>query len=205
SMRLVRASTPILASIADHEVTNDFSGGAPAASDPRFGGPEPFINETPLYTNGIVAFHEWHPIDVETYGATGSPPTDGQRTLYRSRWYGSDAAIHVLDARSFRDAGLTPADPTNPADIGRFVAESFDPSRTMLGRVQVEELKADLLATKNAGIRWKFVVVPEPIQNLGVAAASDRFEGYAAERTEILSFIDDNDISNVVFVAADIH
>ena len=36
-------------------------------------------------------------------------------------------------------------------------------------------------------------------------AASDRFEGYAAERTESLKFIDENDIDNVVFVAADIH
>jgi len=40
---------------------------------------------------------------------------------------------------------------------------------------------------------------------LGVVAAGDRFEGYAAERTEILKFINDNDIENVVFVAADIH
>jgi Ca2+-binding RTX toxin-like protein len=49
------------------------------------------------------------------------------------------------------------------------------------------------------------VLLPEPIQNLGVLGAGDRYEGYAAERTEILKFIHDNDISNVVFVAADIH
>jgi Ca2+-binding RTX toxin-like protein len=48
-------------------------------------------------------------------------------------------------------------------------------------------------------------MIPEPIQNLGVAVAADRFEGYAAERTEILKFINDNNISNVVFVSADIH
>ncbi|MGA7954548.1 MAG: alkaline phosphatase D family protein, partial [Gloeobacterales cyanobacterium] len=40
---------------------------------------------------------------------------------------------------------------------------------------------------------------------LGVTAASDRYEGYAAERTELLKFIDDNHINNVVFVSADIH
>ncbi|HAC63779.1 MAG TPA: hypothetical protein DCF68_09630 [Cyanothece sp. UBA12306] len=55
------------------------------------------------------------------------------------------------------------------------------------------------------GVTWKFILVPEPIQNLGVLLASDRFEGYAAERTEILKFIDDNNINNVVFIAADVH
>jgi Ca2+-binding RTX toxin-like protein len=40
---------------------------------------------------------------------------------------------------------------------------------------------------------------------LGVLIAQDRYEGYAAERTEILKFINDNKITNVVFVSADIH
>ncbi|MCA9291660.1 MAG: alkaline phosphatase D family protein, partial [Phycisphaerales bacterium] len=43
------------------------------------------------------------------------------------------------------------------------------------------------------------------IQNLGVVAASDRFEGYAAERSMILDFIVQRGITNVVFIAADIH
>ena len=47
--------------------------------------------------------------------------------------------------------------------------------------------------------------VPEPIQNLGVIGASDRFEGYAAERTALLSFIVAQGIQNVVFVTADLH
>ena len=47
--------------------------------------------------------------------------------------------------------------------------------------------------------------VPEPIQNLGPLLGSDRFEGYAAERTELLQFIDSHGIDNVVFVSADIH
>jgi hypothetical protein len=38
-----------------------------------------------------------------------------------------------------------------------------------------------------------------------VLAASDRFEGYAAERSDILGFIHTNRIRNVVFIAADIH
>jgi Ca2+-binding RTX toxin-like protein len=52
---------------------------------------------------------------------------------------------------------------------------------------------------------WKFIMVPEPIENIGILGAGDRFEGYAAERTEILKFVNENKISNVVFVAADFH
>jgi Ca2+-binding RTX toxin-like protein len=75
----------------------------------------------------------------------------------------------------------------------------------MLGRVQLADLKRDLLESQRNNITWKFIIVPEPIQNLGVAIAGDRFEGYAAERTEILKFINDNKITNVVFVTADFH
>ena len=58
---------------------------------------------------------------------------------------------------------------------------------------------------RRSGITWKFVMVPEPIQNLTVGDAQDRYEGYAAERTELLSFINQNSIDNVVFVSADVH
>lgn len=40
---------------------------------------------------------------------------------------------------------------------------------------------------------------------MGVVAASDRFEGYAAERTKLLNYIRQHKIDNVVFVSADIH
>jgi hypothetical protein len=66
-------------------------------------------------------------------------------------------------------------------------------------------LKRDLLAADDAGVTWKFVLVPEPIQNLGPLLGADRFEGYAAERTELLRFIHEASIDNVVFISADIH
>ena len=75
----------------------------------------------------------------------------------------------------------------------------------MLGAQQLADLKADLLNAETNGVVWKFVMVPEPIQNLGFADAQDRFEGYAAERTELVRFIKDNHIDNVVFISADIH
>ncbi|MFM8330577.1 MAG: alkaline phosphatase D family protein [Candidatus Methylumidiphilus sp.] len=203
----LRQSTALFATIDDHEVTNDFAGGADVSTDAHFNA-DPAgtrINDSTLYNNGLQAFQDYNPTRADTYGATGDARTAGETKLYRNQNFGSDAALMVLDARSFRDQELPAANPASPASVGAYLASAFDPSRTMLGRAQVDELKADLLAAQQNSVTWKFVMVPEPIQNLGVLGASDRFEGYAAERSEILKFIDDNGIVNVVFVTADIH
>jgi phosphodiesterase/alkaline phosphatase D-like protein len=203
----LRASTAVFATIDDHEVTNDFAGAADVSTDPRFaadpaGTP---ISDSTLYDNALRAFQDYNPIRPRYYPAGGEARSAGEIKLYRSQNFGSDAALFVLDARSFRDDELPGADPGNPLSVGQFLAAAFDPTRTLLGRRQVEELKADLLKAHHRKITWKFIMVPEPIQNLGIFGAADRFEGYAAERTEILKFIADSRIDNVVFVTADIH
>ena len=211
----LRSTTSIFAMIDDHEVINDFAGGAPPSSDPRVDNTGSFINETTLYRTALQAFHEYNPIRGVTYDTPNQLLTHGKPKLYRTQTYGSDAAIFLLDARSFRDAELTPVtNPFNTAEINAFNSRSFEidpatgkplPHRTMLSAPQLADLKADLLTAKTNGVVWKFVMVPEPIENLGFADAQDRFEGYAAERTDLLRFIKDNKINNVVFVTADIH
>jgi phosphodiesterase/alkaline phosphatase D-like protein len=197
--------------MTDHEVTNNFAGGAPPASDARFSGTKAtFINDTPLYENGIRAFQEYNALRNETYGSsTRSSPVearfDGEQKFYRFNTYGDDAAILVVDARSFRDAPLKAADVSSSLDVGRFMYQSFDSGRTLLGRTQLDLLKHDLAKSQADGITWKFVMLPEPIQNLGPVGAEDRFEGYAAERTSLLRFIKEQGIENVVFVSADHH
>lgn len=213
----------IFATIDDHEVVNDFAGGASAATENDVFEVDGLVNETARYDQGMQAFLEYNAIREETWtGAADACRFDGRPDLYRSQAFGDIAQIFILDARSFRNQELQPvADITNPAQIGLFILQSFDilpdpgyvpdalptpcvPARprTMLGHDQLERLKDDLLASQAT---WKFVMVPEPIQNLGALAASDRFEGYARERSEILGFIDAHGIDNVVFVAADIH
>lgn len=202
----LQAFTPIFATIDDHEVINDFAGGAPAASDARFNEPTGLINQTPLYRNGLRAFTEYNAIEDLAWPVIGDARTDARPDLYRARRFGDAAAMFMLDGRSFRDAELPGVqNPLDPAQVGAFLAGSFNPTRTLLGQRQLQRLFDDLLAAQHAGVTWKFIFVPEPIQNLGVIGASDRFEGYAAERTAILKFIDDNAIPNVVFVSADIH
>lgn len=203
----LRAVTALFATIDDHEVRNDFAGGAHPSTDSRFPySTEQFINETALYAAGLEAFHQYYPIREEFNDIGGDPRTSEKRRLYRARQFGSDAAIFMLDARSFRDEPLISIDSFDDIfNLIEFLVGTFDPSRTMLGADQLARLEADLLDAEQMGITWKFVLVPEPIQNMGVLLASDRFEGYAAERTQILSFIEQENIQNVVFIAADLH
>jgi myo-inositol-hexaphosphate 3-phosphohydrolase/phosphodiesterase/alkaline phosphatase D-like protein len=213
TVRDLYASTSILATIDDHEVVDNFAGGARPGESPDapdigsspdrlFTDAVRYVNDTRVYEDALQAFQEYHPLRNEFYGNTGDDRTAGERKLYRANSYGSDAAMFVLDTRSFRDVQLAPASLANPVP---FLVNAFDPTRTLLGRQQVTDLKRDLLAAETNGITWKFIAVPEPIQNFGVINAEDRFEGYAAERTEILKFINDNNISNVVFLSGDFH
>jgi phosphodiesterase/alkaline phosphatase D-like protein/predicted AlkP superfamily pyrophosphatase or phosphodiesterase len=207
----LRTSTSILSTIDDHEVTNDFAGGqdlakSTAAQQALYGAKTGLVNDSPLFENGLQSFQDYNPIRDLTYNTPNDTRTDGERKIYRYNTFGSDAANFVLDARSFRDTELADvANLSDQAQVGNFLAAAFDPKRTMLGKQQLEDLKRDLLQSQQDGITWKFIEIPEPIQNIGVLAAADRFEGYAAERTEILKFINENNITNVVFVSADIH
>ncbi len=203
----VRSSTAILATIDDHEVADNFAGAALRTNDPRFAQDTGLlISDTETFRNGLAAFREYHPLRNARYGATGDYTTAHRIENYRFNSYGSDAATFVLDARSFRSDHLPPVtDPNDPAQVAAFIVGSFTPGRTLLGAKQLADLKRDLVRAQGAGIFWKFIFCPEPVQNFGPLGGEDRYEGYAAERTDLLKFIDDNAVSNVVFVTADFH
>ena len=99
------------------------------------------------------------------------------------------------DRRCGSAAGL-PASP--PAGC---LAAINDPLRTFLGPVQKAAFEADLLAST---AKFKIVLSEDAIQQF-YALPYDRWEGYGAERSEILNHIRDNDISNVVFLTTDLH
>jgi phosphodiesterase/alkaline phosphatase D-like protein len=204
----LRSSTSILATIDDNDVTDNFAGGAHPSFDPDFAAQAgDYINETELYANALQAFQEYNPLRDELYGPTGDPRTANKRKLYRFNTYGSDAAIFLLDTRSYRDLQL-PAlrDITDTAAGLGFLTESLsNTNRTLLGAQQLADLKVDLLQAQAAGLTWKFVLIPSAIQNLGPYKAEDRYEGYGAERTDLLRFIQQNGIENVVFIAAGLH
>jgi alkaline phosphatase D len=183
----------------DHEVQNDYSG---QTVDPA------------RYAAGRQAFHEFLPaLDVPL----PDDPTCAGAPRFRVHRWGSEADVILIDERSCRSAdaavaclgdvaptlpppirtqfGLTPTPPAGCLET------LFDPARTMLGPVQKEWFKQALL---HSTARFKFVLSGLPIQQYW-ALPYDRWEGYAAERNEILQFIRDNGIQNVVFLATDNH
>lgn len=204
ALRELLRSTSIYAIWDDHEVQNDYQGQT--------------VDRT-LYANGRRAFLEYMPIAdpnlPDRAFCAGDP-------LLRLVHWGRDIDIIVLDERSCRSASALEAcrdasgapDPA-PALTGtlRRIAglpaspppgcteTLLDPARTMLGRLQKLIFKSVLLYSK---AKFKFVINEVAIQQL-FALPYDRWEGYQAERDEILTFIRDNSIKNVIFLTSDLH
>ena len=103
-----------------------------------------------------------------------------------------------------------------------------NPGRTILGATQLAWLKRTLLNAQATHTTWKFVSVSDPIDQIGPIGGtlsgivntsgnianyspvnSDGGKawvgGYRAERNDLLKFIADNNITNVVFLATDDH
>src|SRR5262245_8480108 len=179
----------------DHEVTNDFYG-------------SPFGAFGPQIIAGNQAFRDWMPMRENT----GDP-----MVLYRSFKWGDVAEFFLTDDRQYRSAQAYVTEPaclsgSDPIVIGwppACQAEIDDPTRTYLGAAQKAWLKAGLAAST---AKWKFVMNGPLITSL-IFLPYDRWEGYAAERTELLEFfrnpdgnvMTDDPLKNVIFLSTDIH
>ena len=196
--RSVLASVSTWAGWDDHEVINDFDGAVLEATDPV------------LLQSGIDAFNDYWPVR--------------ERRYYRKVDFGSEIDLIFLDERRYRSQSPDEADspcrdsegaldlaPLMPAalraELGlgpaapECIAHMEDAARTMLGAEQLQWFK-DTLAASTA--TWKLVVNQVPITQI-YALPYDRWEGYAAEREDILTYIADNSIDNVVFLTTDLH
>lgn len=211
-----RGATSYYAQWDDHEFINDF-----ARSENVF--PESFGNVEfdgqKLYESGVRAFRDYNPI---TYSK--------QDGIYRSFRWGRDLQLFFLDERSFRSAkadyggacdnppgsgspDLAPTAPTAnrllfsalvPALASppppACVAAINDPNRTMLGKAQLARFEN---AIAHSTATFKVIVNEVPIQQF-YALPYDRWEGYAAERTQLLTFLRDH-VKNAVFLTTDVH
>jgi phosphodiesterase/alkaline phosphatase D-like protein len=122
SFAKLQKDVSIFSMIDDHEVKNDFAGGALASAFPYLSETTGLVNQSSLYKSGLQAFTEYNAIADKTYPVVGDALTDGRPDLYRSQRYGKTAAVYLLDSRSFRDtalAGVT--DTTDPQQIGGFI------------------------------------------------------------------------------------
>ncbi len=179
----------------DHEVTNDFYG-------------SPFGAFGAQILAGNEAYREWMPIRED-----GGDPMQ----LYRSVKWGDLAEFFLIDCRQYRDpqayvtepACLNMGEPEVIPPAGACMSEINDPGRTYLGAAQKAWLKSALAAST---AKWKFIMNGPVLMNL-TFLPYDRWEGYAAERTELLEFIrnpdgntmTDDHLTNVVVLSTDIH
>ena len=151
------------------------------------------------------------------------------------RNWGRAASYIQLDDRTFRDARmLAPAryapmpqsiteqeaivDPQTgklpdfqlndlgDAAPGVYMLANSERKRTMLGETQLQWLKAQLLAAKASGSVWIVISVSTPIDQRGSLTDSKSWSGgYPVQRNEILKFIADQKLRNVIFLTADDH
>jgi len=153
-------------------------------------------------TQAIQAYFEWMPI---------RPPTASEDSIYRSFRYGDLADFVMLDTRI--EGRIKQLD--NPADPARTDA------RDLLGQTQKEWFKNKLATAQNT---WKIVgqqVMFAQLQLLEIqrllpgvptnefspllAINMDQWDGYPSEREEILDFVEENAIKNMVVLTGDIH
>jgi alkaline phosphatase D len=174
----------------DHEVINDFGALWPywnSFNKDREGYPN-IVNE------GREAFFNYSPTDRNQ---------DDKNRIYRSFNWGPYLDLFILDGRSYRSPNSMVDTPEN--------------NKTLLGSKQLQWLEQNLA---NSSAAWKVISSDIPISVPTGANASilgrdgwangnetnfSSKTGFERELQQLLRFLDDNNIQNIVFVTTDVH
>jgi alkaline phosphatase D len=189
NLRRFNAQVPMFAQWDDHETTNNWYPQEDLSQDPRKTDYK-VTSAALLGARAARAFQEYMPV---RWGGSAHP------NLYRSFGYGPALDIFRIDMRSFR----------GPNTANRQAQQG--PETVFLGAPQVRWLKQALLASDAT---WKVIASDMPI-GLIVRDGDDAFENLAngngqalgreLEMANLLRFIRDNEIRNVVWLTADVH
>jgi alkaline phosphatase D len=210
------ATTGTFSGWDDHEVRNDYDG--ETVEPERFAaGARAFFEYLPLRPRpGTRNFRTDRTVrwgrDVELFFLDGRQFRSAERfcnasspdgpeapdTLFSPFAEDEDIVAQVLppDLLEAASALLLPSDPDCAQQL------LADPGRTLLGRAQLARLKRQLLASDAT---FKILVNSVPISSL-LFLPYDRWEGYLAERQELLDFVSANlDPSRVLVLTTDFH
>jgi alkaline phosphatase D len=182
-LRAVHAKFPMIAIGDDHEVQDNYAGAAPG------GGLDPGKHYTAARRAAADrAFSELMPLFAKGPGKR------------RFRVLGAGPVeLFMIDERRYRDN-----QPCNDA-VAPPCGEWQQP-RAFLGHEQMGFLKQELHGSKAP---WKVIgneVTMMPTKVLGGAYYTyDNWQGYPTEREDLLQFILQKDIKDVVFITGDIH
>jgi len=187
-LRAMHAAHPFVHIPDDHEVEDNWAGAHPGEATLRVR--VPFLERR---TNAFAALSEYMPIR----------PIPKQRyRFYRKLALGRNADVLLLDERQYRDD-----QPCGDRALAPPCPEADAPGRTFLGAEQKQWLKDELRASQAT---WKLIGNQLMVMSLDAPGPGnpfivDSWDGYGAERTELLSFIRANDIRDVAFLTGDIH
>lgn len=187
NVRRFNAQVPQLVQWDDHETRNNWFPGQILTDDDRYK-----VKSCDLLSaRAKRAFMEYVPIAFDA--------NDPER-IYRSFNYGSSLDIFMLDQRSYRG----PNTPNRQTTISEETA--------FLGNAQLRWLKAKLQTSKAT---WKVIASDMPIGLIVPDGKSGNFENLAngdgsalgreLEMADLLRFIQQNNIQNVVWLTADVH
>lgn len=209
SLRAAHAAFPWVFTWDDHEVDNNYAALVPENTNAEEGNDEFALRRAAAYQ----VYYEQFPIRVGPDGTGFGLPTGPDFRIYRRFSAGDLLDIDITDTRQYRSDQLATATS----------GEAEDPSRTMLGDPQKAWLKEAL----GREVRWRAIAnqtmmaqlevagLPEDVGGplgdamIGIdddlAINPDQWDGYRAERRELLAFIRDEQIPNVVTITGDIH
>jgi alkaline phosphatase D len=189
NVRRFNAQVPIFAQWDDHETTNNWYPTEDLSQDPTKSMYK-VTSAALLGARAARAFQEYMPV---RWDQTAWPH------LYRSFGYGPSLEVFRIDMRSYRG----PNTANRQAQAG--------PDTVFLGEGQIRWLKQALLASNAT---WKVIAADMPI-GLLVRDGEQAFENLAngdgpplgreLEMANLLRFIRDSDIQNVVWLTADVH
>lgn len=188
--------------------------------------PSSSLHDSPNFKALIKAWGDYMPIPKTSLAFTDSINNQAvDPVLYNSQYWGKGALIINLDDRSYRDAKITDATDKDVSVIDFKGADN--PNRTILGKTQLDWLKNELKQAQDKQTTqqnpvWKFINISSPIDVVGapgntesstinteyaqgVVNAKSWWGNYRYERNELLKYIAENAITNVVFLATDDH
>ncbi len=177
-LQLAHQMHPFITIWDDHETANDSYKNGAQNHDPATEGP--WIDRK---VSSAQAYDEWMPIRTDSIGNS---------KVWRNIKYGNLLNLILLDTRMWE------RDKQN-------MALSNDPSHLIMANDEFNWLKEQLLDTTTT---WKLIgnqVMFAPLEIFGVAVNADQWDGYNAQRQQLIQFIDTNNIQNVVFLTGDIH
>ena len=194
NLRKLRARFPLAAIWDDHEVEDNYSADAPghATIDPR-------VAFEKRQRNGYRAYFEHMP-----FAPAGRRGKKNRFRIFRSVKLGHTAELLLLDQRQYR--GEQPCGNSIPPTPPCTDAERDDPERTFLGDDQMAWLKRRLRSSKAT---WKLIGNQAMIMAFDVPVTQpinvDQWDGYGADRAEVMAHIAQHEIENVSFLTGDIH